>query len=104
MRPARFSLIVKRAEPILATADAETQTAFDILLTTGGNMVSRSAAEALAFAYLVGASGGSCCGWCQSRRGFDFLVSRIDRIMTNQPGLAGPLCCEMPLYFCGKSL
>ena len=48
-----FAMIAKKAEPILATADAETQTAFEILLTTGGNIVSRSAAEALAFAYLV---------------------------------------------------
>jgi hypothetical protein len=53
MTPRTFALIAKRAQPILATADAETQTAFEILLTTGGNMVARSAAEALAFAYLV---------------------------------------------------
>ena len=53
MRARTLALVVKQAEPILATADAETQTAFEILLTTGGNIVSRSAAEALAFAYLV---------------------------------------------------
>jgi len=53
MQARTFALIVKKVEPIRATCDAETKTAFEILLTTGGNMVSRSAAEALAFAYLV---------------------------------------------------
>jgi hypothetical protein len=53
MQPRTFALITRKAEAILATADAETQTAFGILMSTAGYMVSREAAEALAFAYLI---------------------------------------------------
>jgi hypothetical protein len=53
MTPRTLALIVKKAEPILAAADAETQTAVSVLLGSGGGMVSREAAEALLFAYLV---------------------------------------------------
>jgi hypothetical protein len=53
MTPRTLALIVRKAEPILAEADAETQTAVSVLLETGGNMVSREAAEALFFAYLM---------------------------------------------------
>jgi hypothetical protein len=53
MTPRTLALIVRKAQPILAEADAETVTAVEVLLGTGGTMVSRQTAEALFCAYLL---------------------------------------------------